>query len=432
MNFIPIINHSEYEEARKPSWPEYSDISNGKFPKDSGTQAEIVDFFAKGFQRYVSESRGDRVADDNRKMQSHEFFNRRVKLNKAVRKEHCRIPWNTMGINSYGDVYICQSPAWIPKFVGNVHQTNDIYDILNSKTARQIRQEILSGRYYYCNLKLCAFLRSPSMGSYLDTPLPSDDLQPMELQEFDDLLVSEIPTELIFDFDYTCNYKCPSCRTDLINNNKNPIIRPINDAISTKIKHMVIDEIKDQEVYIRWAGGEPFISQVYLDLMEYIVSTKKCNIKHVIHTNGSYLKSKGDLVKSLLPSIKELRISFDAATADTYHIVRVNGVWENLIDNVKWVVDAVNERQLPVKLTADFVVQKNNYKEIPMFGELCEELGIKHINFQKMWNWTTWPTEVFNEMNVWNHAHPDHDLVQKSIDETMQKLYHNNHDSIKR
>jgi sulfatase maturation enzyme AslB (radical SAM superfamily) len=198
----------------------------------------------------------------------------------------------------------------------------------------------------------------------------------------------------------------------LINNNKHHVIRPVNNRIVEKIKQLIVDQIQNQPVEIRWCGGEPFISEVYLDLFEYIIGTKKTNIRHIIQTNGSYLQSKSHLVEKLMPAIIELRISFDAANAETYKKIRVNGDWNLLIDNVRWVNALIARSNAPTKVTADFVVQRDNYQEIPAFVELCQALGIKHINFQKMWNWGTWPQQVFDHNNIYDPAHPlYHELV---------------------
>jgi MoaA/NifB/PqqE/SkfB family radical SAM enzyme len=222
--------------------------------------------------------------------------------------------------------------------------------------------------------------------------------------------VTEIPRNLIFDFDYTCNFRCPSCRTELINNNKHHIIRPINDSISEKIKHLVIDKIDKQPVDIRWAGGEPFISEVYVDLMEYCITSGK-NIKHIIQTNGSYLIAKADLLERLLPHIKELRISFDAATADTYSKIRVGGVWNNLLENVRHVQQQIKDLGLRTKVSIDFVVQADNYREIPLLRELSKDMGIDTIYYQRMWNWGTWNLEEFNRKNIYNPDHADYNQL---------------------
>jgi MoaA/NifB/PqqE/SkfB family radical SAM enzyme len=161
-------------------------------------------------------------------------------------------------------------------------------------------------------------------------------------------------------------------------------------------------------VEIRWCGGEPFISEVYLDLLTYITQLNKTNIRHVIQTNGSYLKKKSDLLEKMLPSMTELRVSFDAATPDTYHKIRVHGQWEVLLENVRWVRSLIDLRGTGTLLSADFVVQADNYKEIPEYVKLCNRLGIDKITFQKMWNWGTWPKDIFKEKNVYNPDHPEY------------------------
>ena len=281
----------------------------------------------------IAEQDRDQQADANRERQQQIFFDKHV-----PKSTHCWVPWQTMGINANGNIFICESPSWVPKFVGNILEVTDVYDALNSQMAQAIRREILENRYYYCNHKISRVL-APKNKLINVTP-SKDDLAPLPFEDSESTRVTSIPKNLIFDFDYTCNFRCPSCRTELINNNKHHVIRPINDNISSKIKELVIDKIGTQAVEIRWAGGEPFISEVYVDLMRYCVNSKK-NIKHVIQTNGSYLISKADLLEELLPHVKELRISFDAATADTYSKIRVGGVWENLINNVKHVKEQI-------------------------------------------------------------------------------------------
>jgi molybdenum cofactor biosynthesis enzyme MoaA len=189
-----------------------------------------------------------------------------------------------------------------------------------------------------------------------------------------------------------------------------------------KIKQLIIDQIDHQSVEIRWCGGEPFISEVYLDLFEYIIATKKTKIQHVIQTNGSYLRSKSQLVEKLMPTIKELRVSFDAATAETYQKIRTNGDWDLLISNVQWIINLIAQSNAATKVTADFVVQRGNYKEIPAFVQLCNSLGIQHINFQKMWNWGTWPQQVFEHNNIYDPAHPLYNELAETFEKAGRKI----------
>ena len=409
MKLNDFITEDEYRVLAEPDWPGYWEVVHGKGSSDPVIQKRVDNAVAGRYKEYQQLNKGNQIADGNRRMQGQVFFNKKVPATVA----YCRAPWETLGVNSYGDVFICQSPAWLPKFAGNINAVNSIYDILNSQTAKDIRQEILAGRYLYCNNNLCRFFSINPVAA-----AENDDVVPLESVDSASIMLSQVPGNLIFDFDHTCNFKCPSCRPTLINNNKHLYIRKINNGIVEKIKRLVIDEIEDQPVEIRWAGGELFISQVYVELIDYIISQKKSNIRHVIQTNGSYLKSKSDLVERLLPYVSELRISFDAATADTYHRVRVNGQWDTLLENTRWIVDLIKEQKLPLMITADFVVQRDNYKEIVLFKQLCADLGIQQINFQKMWNWYTWPLDEFVQQNVYDPAHPEYKQVVNLLQQT--------------
>jgi sulfatase maturation enzyme AslB (radical SAM superfamily) len=295
--------------------------------------------------------------------------------------------------------------------VGSILDDTDIWAVLNSETAQRIRQEIYHGRYYYCNNKICNFFAGVKSNDYKSNADTNDE--PLLYTSQSEYQVFEIPQNLIFDFDYTCNFRCPSCRTETINNNKNHVIRSLNDQIVQRIKTEIIDRIGTQPVNIRWCGGEPFISEPYLELFEYISSVNKPNISYTIQTNGSYLQSKKHLVSKLLPSVRELRISFDAASQETYDKIRVGGNWELLLDNVAWVKKYITDNKLSTKLSADFVVQKNNYQEIPAFDRFIKQFGITDVNYQKMWNWGTWPEHDFHQHNVYNRGHSEYPQLIK-------------------
>lgn len=408
MDLKKVISIKDYKAFAGPDWPSYDSIV-ACITTDNTTIQQEVDEFVSMMRQTFDEINlsGDVLAVNNQQRQQQQFYDKHY-----LTSAPCRVPWNTLGVNSNGDVFLCSSPSWVPKFAGNVLETDDIYHVLNSPLAQQIRQEILTGRYYYCNNKICGYFSKVDPLTYQSTAIAHDMPSPQSNRV--ELQVTQIPQNLIFDFDYTCNFKCPSCRTELINNNKHHVIRPINDRIVEKIKHLILDQIQSQPIEIRWCGGESFISEVYQNLFDYIINSRKHNIQHIIQTNGSYLKSKSHMIEKLLPTIKELRISFDAATAKTYSKIRVNGDWDLLIDNVRWIKALIDQHHASTRLSADFVVQLDNYKEIPAFVQLCDDLGIKQINFQKMWNWGTWPQQVFDDKNIYN---PEHLLYNELVNE---------------
>lgn len=400
-----LVDEKTYRFFKGSDWPEFDDFIENNYRVKPHIADEINSFISIMQEKYnnIATPRTIELSLANQKRQDQVFFD------KHYAGAKCRIPWETLGVNNNGNAYICESPSWVPIFVGNLFESDSIYDILNSQASLKIRQEILAGRYYYCNTRICDFFNFKDTKSYQAQPITQDDVKELEFKDSAELHVNKIPRKLIFDFDYTCNFQCPSCRTEIQNWNADHIRRPINDRLVERIKHLIIDEIKEQPINIRWCGGEPFMSDVYIELFNYIISTGKTNIQNVIQTNGSLLSAKKDLVKDFLPYISDLRISFDAGCAETYALTRVGGDWDRLIENTKFVVALIKEHKFKTKVSADYVVQTNNYKDLPKFVEICNELGVQVNLTHKMWNWGTWDEETFNNMNVYHPDHPQYE-----------------------
>lgn len=409
MNLKDFIDKKTYRDFAGASWPTYESFVSGIRSTDLDINAELDQFIDIMRTRVgdLNLGKGAKLAEENQKRQGQQFFDKHV-----VHQSHCRVPWETLGINVNGEVFICSSPSWVPKFLGSILDVDDIFDLLNNDIAKGIRREILLGRYYYCNSNLCQFFGKISDKLFQKTPQVELDLRPSDMEVPDEqITITEMPGNIIFDFDFTCNFKCPSCRTEVINWNKHYLRRPINDHIVEKVKHQIIDRIGSKPTTIRWVGGEPFISDVYNAVFEYLINSGKQNIQNVIQTNGSYLHSP--VVEELLPYISELRVSFDAGTPETYKKIRVNGDWNKLISNIKYIHDIIRRVGADTTITADFVVQQDNYQEIPQFVETCKQLGIKNINLQKMWNWGTWDTETFKQKNVYDPNHLEYPELVK-------------------
>lgn len=331
----------------------------------------------------------------------HQIFDKKVTLPK------CPAPWEYLVINKYGETYTCLSPAWLPKSIGSILDYNNLFDLLNTHEARSIRSEISTGRYSYCNNRICAYIHKDY---YNATPQADFKL----LTEYtQDSLTTALPKEICFDFDYTCNFKCPSCRTEMINNNHG-VEYEINKKLVKKIKDVILKEYIDTPVTIRWAGGEPFVSKSYLEIWKYIIKLGNTNIKNAIQTNGSYLLRRSTILEKFLPYVHAINVSFDAGTADTYKHIRLNGKWDTLIKNCQFLKKITANYE--IKLVSSFVVQKGNYKEIPKYVEIAESLGFHEIQLSKMWNWGTWEDEEFRELNVSDSNHPKYSELIKIIE----------------
>lgn len=122
-------------------------------------------------------------------------------------------------------------------------------------------------------------------------------------------------------------------------------------------------------------GGEPFVYENRLKAALKYIQNTGMQLK-AISTNGIIYNEK---CVRLLSSTKELdffQVSVDAATSETYKIIRPPGNnFDKVIANIRKFV----AKGLPVSMS--FVITKINAREISSFYQLAEKLGVHRISF---------------------------------------------------
>ena len=126
--------------------------------------------------------------------------------------------------------------------------------------------------------------------------------------------------------------------------------------------------------------GEVFYSPYYRRLLE--TDLKRKNI-HILsngilfnETNWNWLKNKYETI--------DVQISVDAATAETYQKLR-GGNFDVLLKNLHML--AVLHRQGRIRnFKLNFVVQRDNFREMVEFVKLGRSLNVDCVEFQRMCN----------------------------------------------
>jgi MoaA/NifB/PqqE/SkfB family radical SAM enzyme len=127
--------------------------------------------------------------------------------------------------------------------------------------------------------------------------------------------------------------------------------------------------------------------------------------------------------------VKSCEISIDAATRETYETkVRLNGNWDNLISNLKFISTIKGLRLIK----PSFVVQQKNYKEMYDFAQLMKSIfGNKVlVLFVKMNNWGTFTDLEFMKEKIWDSSHPEYSefIIELNRIKGLSNVYHNMHD----
>ena len=148
--------------------------------------------------------------------------------------------------------------------------------------------------------------------------------------------------------------------------------------------HIEIENLKkivdDVYPYIDSIGltglGEPLLYKNLPEALQYI-KDKSQGIITFISTNAGLNNTTG-IVKQIAKNTDTFQVSIDGIE-DVYEKIRINGNYNQFIQNVKDLVEIASDKESDVMFNA--VILKENYHQMPDFLNLCNELNIKYLHF---------------------------------------------------
>ena len=329
----------------------------------------------------------------------------------------CSVPFKNLEIHNKVCFACC--PSWLP----NKIETSEIplKDIWNSDPLIDIRNSILDGSFKYCNRELC-----PYLSKLVNFGISSGPLQKKSDSTIDNPVLDFGPKVLVMNFDRTCNYKCPSCRIDLIVENKQGIQR-----VEKTIEEIDTHFCKDVKTLYITGSGDPFVSVGFRNYLRNFQPNKYPKLKSIhFHTNASmWDKEMWESMPNVHKYVKSCEISIDAGIKDTYeNKTRLGGKWELLIENLNF----INTIESLKYVKTSFVVQDSNYMEMETFYNLMYSIFGKKVGvfFGKITNWGTFSDEEFKLKQVWDKDHPEHELFKEEFNKITKNknLFHNLHE----
>jgi MoaA/NifB/PqqE/SkfB family radical SAM enzyme len=313
-----------------------------------------------------------------------------------ILKEYvCGSPFHYLEIHDK-KVWAC-CPSWLPTPVGEVGKLNEVY---NGDTLKKIQESVLDGSYTYCDKQLCPYISELMYNNTVGSVFHSKSDK--NLHKI--LYGNNGPLRINLAFDRSCNLSCPSCRISLIMANGEKL-----DLIDKTMDEVVEVFGKNIDCFYISGTADPFASKTFRNFLLNFDETKfpKLNVIH-IHTNAILLDEEmWDKLKNVKKFIKTMDISIDAATKETYNIVRRGGDWDILQKNIKFIatIDTIRKK------TFSFVVQDTNYTE--MFDYYKMIMGLPHatpgyeVLFTKILNWGTFNEGEYKLKQIWNEEHPE-------------------------
>lgn len=210
-----------------------------------------------------------------------------------------------------------------------------------------------------------------------------------------------IPTEMVFELDNSCNLKCEMCNAKFssAHNDGKRIVAPYDSD-------EFIEQLKPFIPYLtttKFMGGEPFMSEIYPRIWELIISLNpKCLIQ--AQSNGTILNDK---IKSILQHGNfQIELSIDTLNPERYEKIRNGAKIENTLKNLES-FKQISEKNGNTLLISACPMKENRF-DIPELVAFC---NLKNI--------------LINFNNVYTENFTLTELSEKELAELID--YYNNH-----
>lgn len=328
--------------------------------------------------------------------QLHEEVVQRKWKNDMTRQNYtCLYPFERIEVCTQGRVYTCCSSYLKPDFlIGNIFY-DDIDQIWNSDSAKKLRYSVLKGDFEYCH-EHCRLWHNRKGSPYPLVKRPICDYEDYRQCE-----VKKGPTYITLACDQTCNLYCKSCRKSKI------VLAPEE---SKKLEQMLEQKIRpllrDCKYLSMLGSGEVFASPACSNFLKSITAEEFPNLSILLDTNGQLLTPSRWMEYQNLRGLPiSFTVSIDAAEKDTYESIRCGGKWDILYDNMVFLGEL--KKKLEVQyIQLNFVVQKENYKQMAAFVELGKKWNADAILFTRINNWGTYSRDEYQQLNIFDSANP--------------------------
>lgn len=319
------------------------------------------------------------------------------------RELFCERPFRWLevsGVQLRGEAHVC-CPSWLEMPIGDLSRQS-VDDVWNSAAAQKIRRSILDGSFRYCNASLCPFLASGMSPVHRRAEVTDPELRLAIDRNLTRLPWG--PREINCAFDRSCNLSCPSCREDLI------VEKDAAAEIEAIQRRLRTEGLADAEVLYITGSGDPFGSPFFRRWLESMSEAEIRGLRRIhLHTNGLLWNRRSweRLPAHVRERVKTTEISIDATTAETYAVNRRGGRFETLLDNLAFISSLRQAGELDW-VGVSFVVQANNFAEMPAFVELAKRLGFDLVLFNRLLDWGTFSADEYERRAVHAPSHARH------------------------
>ncbi|MDR2893475.1 MAG: hypothetical protein LBV80_10420 [Deltaproteobacteria bacterium] len=311
-------------------------------------------------------------------------------------KRFCAYPFTDMRITSRPkdkgkvSIFNCICGVWQPlAFSADLSW--------NSEDMQEMRRSILDGDYRYCDEYRCHYLREGSL------PLQHEITDPylQKIIESKLLKLPSGPSAVQCAYDYDCNLSCPSCRASIYKADDHTVA-----VLDSNISELLPPLLPSVKLLSISQAGEALASRHSMQLLKSLTPEKYPDLKVKLFTNMSLVSSaKWQELEGGDRCIKILSMSIDGVTKETLEKLRRGLKWPRLLDALNFVRSLRKSGTLE-RLEIIFMLQKDNYQELPKLLEFASEYCVDEIMVAPLASHGSYTPEEFSEVNIYTPNNP--------------------------
>lgn len=213
-----------------------------------------------------------------------------------------------------------------------------------------------------------------------------------------------------------CNHRCTYCALDYMEYKP----RQLETALlKERLTEMGALGLKS----VMYAGeGEPFLHK---DIAEIINHTKKSGIDVAITSNGALFNEK--IINACLASITWIKISFNAATKETYakiHRTKEND-FDKTLTNIKKAVALRESNKLKTTIGMQLILLPENVNEAVKLAQIAKEIGADYLVIKSYSQHLKSITQQYKEFSYSDYMHLS-DEFKKISDKNFNVIFRSN------
>lgn len=249
------------------------------------------------------------------------------------------------------------------------------------------------------------------MDPYID-PEALDPKHPLTARKLDNLALANeayrsgvawtpaMPGKLTLQTTDACNLACPHCQ--IPTRHKTSAMSPaLLDAVA---EHLLPDLIELHPTNL----GEPFAWPHFRDLCRALETH---GVVLDLTTNGTLLDARR--VEWIAPIARDVKVSFDGATAATFERFRVGARFDRVCANVRRLVERLRRIRVRRPIVAlQMTLMRDNVDELPALVRLAHELGAHRV---KAYHLFAFDPALDAQSLASDLAHYEHDVLPRAL-----------------